>query len=75
MSVWFIMFGKIIDQIEKEHGGDAVMGVYVSLIAEIKRTFILQQKKIDKIKKDYSKIEKELLKKNKKKEDTRIYFK
>ena len=52
------MFGKIIDQIEKEHGGDAVMGVYVSLIAEIKRTFILQQKKIDKIKKDYSKIEK-----------------
>ena len=68
------MFGKIIDQIEKEHGGDAVMGVYVSLIAEIKRTFILQQKKIDKIKKDYSKIEKERLKKNKKKEDTRIYF-
>ena len=38
------MFGKIIDQIEKEHGGDAVMGVYVSLIAEFKRTFILQQK-------------------------------
>ena len=52
------MFGKIIDQIEKEHGGDAVMGVYVSLIAEIKRTFILQQKKLTRSKKIIQKLKK-----------------
>ena len=59
------MLGKIIDQIEKNHGGDAVVGVYLSIISEIKKSYNQQQKELDKIKNQYSKIEKERLSKKK----------
>ena len=59
------MLGKIIDQIEKNHGGDAVIGVYLSIISEIKKSYNQQQKELDKIKNQYSKIEKERLSKKK----------
>ena len=68
------MLGKIIDQIEKNHGGDAVMGVYLSIISEIKKSYNQQQKELDKIKNQYSKIEKERLSKKKTKENALIFF-
>jgi len=68
------MLGKIIDQIEKNHGGDAVIGVYLSIISEIKKSYNQQQKELDKIKNQYSKIEKERLSKKKTKENALIFF-
>ena len=66
------MFGRIINQIQVQHGDDVVIGVYLSLIGEIQKTYIKQQKELDQIKKDYAKIEKERL--NKKKERKWIYI-
>ena len=60
------MLGKIIDQIEKDHGVDAVTGVYLSLIGDIKKELNLQQKELTKIKKQYSKIKKARLDKKRK---------
>ena len=68
------MFGKIIDNIEKNHDGDAVVGVYLSVISEIKKSYNQQQKELDKIKNQYSKIEKERLSKKKTKENALIFF-
>ena len=68
------MFGRIINQIQEQHGDDVVIGVYLSLIGEIQKTYIKQQKELDQIKKDYAKIEKERLNKKKKKENGFIYF-
>ncbi len=62
------MFGSIIDQIQKQHGEKALIGVYLCIIDEIKKTLNQQQKELDKIKKQYSKIEKERLDKKKIKE-------
>ena len=61
----FHMLGKIIDQIEKNHGGDAVIGVYLSIMSDIKKTYSLQQKELNNIKNKYSKIQKERLNKKK----------
>ena len=61
------MFGSIIDNIQKQHGEKALIGVYLCIINEIKTTLNQQQKELDKIKKQYSKIEKERLDKKKKK--------
>ena len=68
------MFGSIIDQIQKQHGEKALIGVYLCIIDEIKKTLNQQQKELDKIKKQYSKIEKERLDKKKKKENALIFF-
>lgn len=68
------MFGKIIDQIQQQHGDDAVVSIYLNLIGEIQKTYNNQQKDLDKIKKDYYKIEKQRLDKNKKKENGFLYF-
>ena len=75
MSVRFIfMFGKLIDQIQKKHGRDAITGVFLSIISDIKKTLSLQQKELDKIKNQYSKIEKERLSKKKTIENALIFF-
>ena len=68
------MFGSIIDNIQKQHGEKALIGVYLCIINEIKTTLNQQQKELDKIKKQYSKIEKERLDKKKKKENALIFF-
>ena len=31
------MLGKIVDQIQKDHGAEAVTGIYLSLISDIKK--------------------------------------
>ena len=51
------MFGSIIDNIQKQHGEKALIGVYLCIINEIKTTLNQQQKELDKIKKQYSKID------------------
>ena len=68
------MFGKIIDHIEKNNGGDAVVGIYLSVISEIKKSYNQQQVELNKIKSKYSKIEKERLSKKKAKENALIFF-
>jgi len=70
----FHMLGKIIDQIEKNHGGDAVIGVYLSIMSDIKKTYSLQQKELNNIKNKYSKIQKERLNKKKPIEKALIFF-
>ena len=57
------MFGSIIDQIQNQHGEKALIGVYLCIVGEIKKTLNIQQKELNKIKKQYSKLEKELLNK------------
>ena len=51
-----LVFGKIIDHIEKNNGGDAVVGIYLSVISEIKKSYNQQQVELNKIKSKYSKI-------------------
>jgi len=40
------MFGSIIDQIQKQHGEKALIGVYLCIIDEIKKTLNQQQKEL-----------------------------
>ena len=68
------MFGSIIDQIQNQHGEKSLIGVYLCIVGEIKKTLNIQQKELNKIKKQYSKLEKELLNKKKKKENAFIFF-
>ena len=68
------MFGSIIDQIQNQHGEKALIGVYLCIIGEIKKTLNLQQIELNKIKKQYFKLKKELLNKKKKKENAFIFF-
>ena len=68
------MLGKIVDQIQKDHGAEAVTGIYLSLISDIKKEINLQQKELTKIKKEYTKIEKERLKRKKTKGESLIFF-
>jgi hypothetical protein len=51
------LFGEFISHIQKKHGENMVFGLYVAIITELKKKFIDQQVKLDKIKKKFIKIE------------------
>lgn len=69
------MLSVLLDKIKDQNNEDAVTGVCILLMNDIKNCYETQQKKINKIRKiDYPKIEKERLKKKKVPEEALIFF-
>lgn len=68
------MLGVIVDKIQKDHGDDAVTGAFIAIISELKKRLKVQQKELDKIKKQYDKLEKSVQSKKKKKDNAFPYF-
>lgn len=68
------MLSVIIDKIQKDHGDDAVTGIFIAIISELKKKLKVQQKELDKINKHYNKLEKTIQTKKKKNESAFPYF-